>query len=216
MKTIVLGEPLYKQVYDNLKNSIINGKLKSGQKIIVSELAENLNISRTPVREAVRQLEKESLIVNEQNDLIVTKINEKEFEYLYMARILNEKEAMKNIVDNITNKQLKKIKVILQEIDVLLQQEKYEEIIEKNSDFHDEILEANPNKFLTGIIKKLRTLLFIYRANILKTPEYMKEIKEEHNRIYQALLFKNKDMCVRIMEKHLENDIKRGKQIFKK
>lgn len=214
MVGLYISQPLYQQVHENIKKSILSGKLEPGEKIIVTKLAEEFNISRTPLREALRQLEIEGLLVNEESGLHVISLNSQDFKELYQCRIILEKEIMKMVVETISEKQLEEVKELLEQADKALEDQDYMQLLDLNTKFHEKLLESSPNKRAVELVQRVRNFLLIYRAKMLRNDQFNHGINKEHKNIFEALIERNEEKVVQLVEMHLKNDEQRGSEIF--
>lgn len=214
MVVLLISQPLYQQIYENIKQSILTGKLKPGEKVVVTKLAEEFSISRTPLREALRQLEIEGLLVNEEGGLHVIKLDAQDFKELYQCRLMLEKEIMKMIVETISDKQLDEIRKLLEQADKALEEQDYLRLLEFNTKFHEKLLESSPNKRAVDLVQHVRNFLLVYRAKMLRNDQFNTRINKEHKEIFEALTERDKDKVVKTIEAHLKNDEQRGLKIF--
>lgn len=214
MVVLLISQPLYQQIYENIKQSILTGKLKPGEKVVVTKLAEEFSISRTPLREALRQLEIEGLLVNEEGGLHVIKLDAQDFKELYQCRLMLEKEIMKMIVETISDKQLDEIRKLLEQADKALEEQDYLRLLEFNTKFHEKLLESSPNKRAVDLVQHVRNFLLVYRAKMLRNDQFNTRINKEHKEIFEALTERDKDKVVKTIEAHLKNDEQRGLEIF--
>lgn len=173
-------QPLYQQIYDIIKKSILSGQLKHGEKVNVSHLAEKYNISRTPLREALRQLQIEGLLVQDQLGLSIVKLDETDFKDLYETRIMLEPQIMGLVLKAITEERLNCIEEILERAEDAFLEGNHLLLLEWNAKFHDRLLDASPNRRAVHLLKQVRSFLLLYRANILKNNEHNREILKEH------------------------------------
>lgn len=210
MTHLTISQPLYQQVYKLIKTAILNGEFKPGEKVVATQLVKKYNISRTPLREALRQLQNEGLLVKDQSGLHVVELDIKDFKDLYQCRLILEQETMQLIVDTITDNELEEIEGLLDESDRLLKQKRYLELLEINSKFHDKLLESSPNKRIVTLLQQVRSFLTLYRARILSNYKYNCEINREHREIYNAIRERNKEKAVELVAKHIKNDERRG------
>lgn len=214
MVELMISQPLYQQVYENIKKSILSGKLEAGEKIIVTKLAEEFSISRTPLREALRQLENEGLLINKESGLHVIELDVQDFKELYQCRIILEKEVMRMIVHKISETQLDEVKVLLEKADEALETQDYLRLLELNTLFHEKLLESSPNKRAVELIQRTREFLLVYRAKMVRNDRSNTGINKEHRQIFEALLERSEEKVLQIVEMHLRNDEKRGLEIF--
>lgn len=210
----MLSQPLYQQLYESLKSSILTGELKSGSKMVVTKLAKQYNISRTPMREALRQLQNEGLLVQDGPGLRVIELNIEDFIELYDCRIALEKEVMKTVTKVVNQELLMTVEKLLDKAEHALGNKEYLELLQLNTDFHDTLLKACPNKRAIQFVQQVRSLLLIYRAKILHNHEFNKEIINEHRQILESLKKGGIQDVIKQFENHLKNDVERGKKVI--
>ncbi len=214
MQSLQFTQPLYQQVYEIVKRAILEGELKPGSKVVVTQLAEKYNISRTPLREALRQLQIEGLLVQKNSGLFVIELDVNDFKELYECRVILERDIMKLVLRTITDKQLKEIDELLNLAEKALEEGDHLQLLELNAQFHDKLLEASPNSRAVQLLQQVRSFLLIYRANILKDDTHNKEILQEHRQILEALKERNEEAITKRIEDHLFNDKERGTGMF--
>jgi len=205
-----IPEPLYQQAYRELKKLIVTGKLQPGEKVIMSKLAEQYEISRTPLREALRQLQSEGLIIQEHSTMRIVEINKEDFLNLYQTRIVLEKEVIKSIVSIIPEDEFPNIEAVLAESEKAIKEGDPYKILELNTQFHEMLMNYCPNPRLIQLLNYIRSLLLIYRANINKKVKNNKEIYEEHQEILAALKSRDINRSIKVIETHMVNDQNRG------
>jgi DNA-binding GntR family transcriptional regulator len=208
------NRPLYQKVYKEIKKAILTGKIKPGSKIIESVLAQQLQISRTPLREAFRQLQKEGLLVTDNISTTVIELKKDDFEHLHKCRLVLEKEAIESVVNEITNKQIKQIDAVICKAEKALVQGDYIKALTYNSMFHELLLHCCTNVRLVQILDQIRSLQILYRANNLKFSKENMEIIHEHRKILEVVKGKNVEKVMKAMESHLTGDYKRGLSLF--
>lgn len=207
--------PLYQQVYDAVKNSILVGDIPPGSKIVVSKLAEKLGVSRTPLREALRQLQIEGLLIQDLTGSSVTSISQQDFNELCLCRLILEKELIKLVVHNLTTEQIAEAEEVINQTTKLIGTQKNMELIKLNTKFHEIIISACPNTQLRDLLNQVRSKLLLYRSIIAKDPEVNKVTTKEHMEILEAIKERNEEKAILVTEKHLLNDQIRGNLLFK-
>lgn len=207
---LTIPEPLYQQAYKELKKLIVTGKLQPGEKVIMSKLADQYKISRTPLREALRQLQSEGLIIQEHSTMRIIEINKNDFLHLYQTRIVLEKEVIKSVVTLIPEEDFPKIEVVLNESKTAIQEGDPFRILELNTQFHELLMYYCPNPRMIQLLNSVRSLLLIYRANINKKAKNNLEIYKEHKEILEALKERDIEKSIQKVETHMLNDQKRG------
>ncbi|WP_163970253.1 GntR family transcriptional regulator [Oceanobacillus halotolerans] len=211
-------QPLYQQVYEQMKKLILTGELQPGSKLSVTRLAEEYKISRTPLREALRQLQKEGLLRQEQNRTTVVELNKTDFEQLCSCRLILEKEVIKLAVNEITDSTLNKMEDLLNKSKAYIRDgDNLKNFLEVNTKFHELIIYSISNKHLTDLLNHVRSLLLIYRANIIHNKmDNSVAIIQEHENIFKALKLRDTAKAVKSIEHHLQQDKLRGDNIFRK
>ncbi|MBD1380920.1 GntR family transcriptional regulator [Metabacillus arenae] len=207
---INIVQPLYQQVYREFKKLILTGQILPGEKIVMSQLAEKYKISRTPLREALRQLQTEGLIVQDHTSMKVVELNKSDFLELFHCRLLLEKEVIRMIVTEITEDELAKVYEVLLESKKAIEAGDTFKILELNTQFHELLIMSCSNQQLAHLLNHVRSLLLIYRANINKKPQYYQEIYHEHMEIYKTVKSRDVEQSIKVIENHLLNDQKRG------
>jgi DNA-binding GntR family transcriptional regulator len=214
LDTFKQAPPLYQQVYERVRNSILTGELRPGSKVVVTKLAEEMQISRTPLREALRQLQQEGLLIQGQTCSIVVSLNQKDFEELSMCRLILEKEIIKMVVHEISDENLKEAEQFVHEAKKALSNQQQLEVLQLNAKFHQVLINACPNKQLVELLNQVRSKLLLYRANILKKEKINLETLNEHLSILEALKDRDEERAVQEIEQHSMNDQLRGNEFF--
>ena len=211
-------KPLRKQVYEVLRETILSGKLKPGEKITEVEIAEKLNVSRTPVREAIRMLELEELIVIvPQRGVFVAGVKSiKEINDIFEVRAKLEGLAAKLAAQNITEDQLKKINSYAEKIKECINDNDLQRSIEIDISFHQAIYEAANNKWLQKMLDSLFEKITRFRASSLGQEGRMKSALKEHKELCQAFDDKNGDKASKLARQHIEKARQSVVQVFEK
>jgi DNA-binding GntR family transcriptional regulator len=207
-------QPLYKQAYEALKKSILTGEISSGSRLVATQLAEKYQVSRTPLREALRLLENDGLLIQDKMGATVVQLDKNDFVELCECRLMLEKQIVELIVPKITNAQLNKIEKLLEQIEDGIGEENSIRTLELNAKFHKLLIDTCENKRLIQLLEQVRSMLILYRANIIRGSIHTKEIVQEHRSIFEAI--KNRDLESTLLhtETHLLNDKKRGIKMF--
>ncbi|WP_297281275.1 GntR family transcriptional regulator [uncultured Anaerococcus sp.] len=191
------------KVYVYLEDEIINNNLKSGDPIVETNIANILNISRTPVREALNELESDGLVVSYPGKgTFVRKITTKDIEDIYNVRTQLELLALNlsfedldiNVMRNFKNKYLK-----------LENKFSWEDARKLDYEFHDYIVSTSNNPTLSEILDKLNNQIKRYRTIASKESDRSNKTLIEHNRIIDSIISNNKESSLINLEKHLES-----------
>jgi len=192
-------------VYNKLRQGIIKGKLKPGQKMVMAELAKTLGLSETPVREAIRRLESEGYIdFTPHMGAIVTKINERELVEIYLIRIALEELATRLAGPYIAEKDIDFLNRKNHEMEVALQQGRYENLAAINKAFHLRIYKAAPFPRLYKMICNLWDTFERWPSVFSYVPERAAAAVEEHKEIIKALRAGDADQADRLIKEQKE------------
>jgi len=185
-------------IYQKIRNDIISGALKKDEKITEAKLAKKYEVSRTPIREALKQLELEYFIKNSYIFIPTTE----EYRQIFEMRILLETHALKKAAIVYTDADLEELKSYT-EID--MNQEHEDKIIATNDKFHQKIIAATRNQFILDTYQKYKSFIYLFSQTVI----YQRRpgLIEEHREIVDALFDRNIDLAVSLLETHLKNDL---------
>lgn len=215
LKGLTQSQPLYQQAYDEIKRSILTGEMSSGSRLVVTKLAEKYQVSRTPLREALRQLQKEGLLVQDHLGLKVVRLDQKDFEELCHCRLLLEKEIAEFIIHDISDETLAKAGKVLDKAEYIVKEEyDLKKFLDHNAKFHEILIHASTNKRLIQLLETVRSLLILYRAKAIVYSGKREEINKEHRTILNAFIERDLEKARIAIEEHLKNDYKRAIQSF--
>ncbi|MBS4205471.1 GntR family transcriptional regulator [Lederbergia citrea] len=191
-------------VYDEIKNAIFNGNIKRDQIITETILAQSLNTSRTPVREAVGDLLKDGLLVSvPRKGLKVREITPSEKDQIIFLRISIETEGLKKVIPFITPNQIQLLREIIElQREAMLNNNRIE-FIELDQKFHRKIIFFAEQHLLGDILLNLYDLSRLIGHQALAKSGRMEEVIEEHMQIVEALKLMNVNLATELMEKHL-------------
>ena len=190
-------EPLRIQVYKTLREAIINGGIKPGKKISELEIADKLNVSRTPVREAFHMLELEDLIIIiPQKGVFVAGIkSKKEINDIFLVRMELEGLAAALAAKNISQNQIEKLNNYINQI---------KKCIQIDISFHNIIKEASDNKWLEKNLDNLFEQITRFRAKSLGKKGRMEEALTEHKKLGIAISEGNSELAQKLAREHIQ------------
>ena len=195
-------------VYNKLRQGIIKGKLKPGQKVVMAELAKAFGLSETPVREAIRRLESEGYIdFTPHMGAIVTKIDEGELVEIYLIRIALEELATRLASPHITEKDIDFLNKKNSEMEMVIQQGRYENLAAINKAFHLRIYKAAPFPRLYKMICDLWDTFERWPSVFSYVPERAAASVEEHKKIIQALRERDMEQADRLIKEQKERTL---------
>lgn len=214
--TSSIPEPLHEQVYLRLRTSILAGKIAQGDRLTENRLAAQLQVSRTPVREAIRRLQYEGLLtLDSAAGVTPVEIALEDALHLYDCRIALEQLAVEGACRSATPTQLDSLRRILQEADGLLQQTSQADSSPAIADhalkqrdlnyaFHRLIAESSQNRWLVSILDQLANQVKLLRLQILQVPVDIEAIQSEHWQLVEAIAQHDVEAAVGYMRQHLE------------
>lgn len=204
----IFNNELSAQAYHWVKSMIISKELEPGQKIVQDRLAEDLGISRTPLRSALQMLEGEGLIESvPRKGVIVKEFTNKEVLEIYDCRMALEGTAIRLFTERATAKEVEELKTLF----VPFTQGKIDAKAYQKADakFHDTIIEGSGNNFLHKLFHQGNLLVCIDIIGLLRAPE---ETLQEHIEIIKAVENKDVDLAEHLAKEHLD----RTKQLILK
>ena len=199
--------PLRDVVFNTLRQAILKGELKPGERLMEIQLANKLGVSRTPVREAIRKLELEGLVLMiPRKGAEVAEITRQDMEDVLEVRTALEELAVKDACDHITDAQLSELKKASNEFKkALLEGKDLVTCADADMHFHDVILSATNNRRLIQMLNNLSEQMYRYRMEYLKDERTHKTLIEEHDAIRRALKKHDKVKAGAAIRVHIDN-----------
>ena len=202
-------KPLRDVVLENLRDAIITQVLKPGERLMEIQLADEMGVSRTPVREAIRKLELEGLVVMvPRKGAYVAGVSMKDIHEVYEVRSALEMLAVTLAAERITDEELNALEQqVLRESEEEAKKDgsDLDNIIYIDSSFHDIIYQAARNQRLVQFVNILQEQLQRFRAASLARPGRSKTALEEHKQIVEALSERNGELASKLAQEHIEN-----------
>lgn len=199
-------KPLREIVFETLREAIINAVLKPGERLMEIQLAEEMGVSRTPVREAIRKLELEGFVVMiPRKGAYVAGISMKDIADVFEIRAAMEGLAAALAAERITEEELESLERILVKIGEYVEKNDLEKLIEADTQFHETLFKASRNERLVQIVTILREQIQRFRTASLSTPGRMKYALEEHKKIVEAVSERNVELARALATEHIEN-----------
>ena len=207
--------PLRDVVFNTLREAILKGDLKPGERLMELQLASKLGVSRTPIREAIRMLEQEGLAVTTpRKGAEVAKMTLKDMEDVLEIRASLDEFASQLATVRITEEQLMRLKERKQDFEISVKSGNVKMIAEADVQFHDVIYEATNNPKLVTMLSNLREQIYRYRIEYLKDSATYPILIKEHEEIYQSLLERNAEAALKATTIHVENQATAVKEVI--
>ena len=202
-------KPLRDVVFETLRDAIITQVLKPGERLMEIQLADEMGVSRTPVREAIRKLELEGLVVMvPRKGAYVAGVSMKDIHEVYEVRAALEMLAVSLAAERITDEELDALeRQVLRESEEEAKDNEntLDNIVYIDTTFHDIIYQAAHNQRLVQFLNILQEQLQRFRAASLSRPGRSKTALEEHKQIIEALAERNGDLAAKLAKEHIDN-----------
>ena len=209
--------PLRDVVFNTLRQAILRGELKPGERLMEIQLANKLGVSRTPIREAIRKLELEGLVLMiPRKGAEVAEITEKSLKDVLEIRRALEDLAVRLACEKITKEELKELKKAGDEFKRVLKSQDITEVAEADVKFHDVIYMATDNPKLIQLLNNFREQMYRFRVEYLKKAEVRPQLLAEHDEIIKYITEGNKEEASRVVTRHIENQALTVQDVIRK
>ncbi len=202
---------LREEVYDSLKKSILHGKLKGGQRLIEEQLADQIGISRTPVREAFHKLERDELVTRlPKGGFAVREFTKEDVEEIFGIRSALESYAVFLATLHMTPEKISKLEKKIGETVKALKSEDNDKVVQLHTEFHDLLYQSCESRKLIDMINNFRDYFYRYRPALLRTEKSIRDSIDDHRHMLEAMKRKNPRLVEKLTRKHLA----KGKEII--
>ena len=201
--------PLRDVVFNTLRQAILRGEFKPGGRLMEIQLANKLGVSRTPIREAIRKLELEGLVIMiPRKGAEVADITEKSLRDVLEVRKALEELAVQLACEKITQEELEELEKAGENFKKVLKRSKdITEVAEADVRFHDVIYMATDNQKLIHLLNKLREQMYRYRVEYLKNPDVHEQLTQEHEEIVYHIKRREKVEATAVTCQHIDNQV---------
>jgi DNA-binding GntR family transcriptional regulator len=198
-------KPLREIIFNTLREAIIVGELKPGERLMEVQLADKMGVSRTPVREAIRKLELEGLVnMLPRKGAHVAELSMKDIMDVLEVRASLDGLATRLSTERITDEELKELKHVFVQFSNYIEKENLNGSIKKDVEFHDIIYRSSHNDKLIQISNNLREQVQRFRVIYLKDYSNQKELIKEHQDIYEAIFNKTPEIAQNMAQMHIK------------
>lgn len=192
-------------IFEKLQQAIFSGKFKSGERITEKEIAEELRVSRTPVREALYRLASTGLIkIIPHRGFLISRWSSREIKDVIELRIALEVFAVKLAIQRILPNEINELKILVAKMEKAVKRKDIMKASQLNSLFHDKIILASKNKEFSEVTEPIKNKIYHFRIISISTPNRLEESLKEHKDILNALINKNIKLAQRLMSKHIQ------------
>ena len=198
--------PLRDVVFNTLRKAILTGELKPGERLMEIHLANQLGVSRTPIREAIRKLELEGLVnMIPRRGAEVAQITEKSLKDVLEVRRALDALCAELACDRITEDEKLKLRRACEDFEAATATGDVTTIAEADVALHDIIVEATGNQRLIQLINNLSEQMYRYRFEYIKDENQHKRLVEEHKMIYESIAGHDREKAAQAAKIHIDN-----------
>lgn len=215
------SKSLHQQTYEALRSSILSGQLAPGDRLVETQLAQQLQVSRTPIREAIRQLQREGLVKADGGGLRVTAISALDAMQLYDCRLALEALSVVEACQHATQEQIDRLAHYVTEAEDLLtlkntrslnldahtdrstQPPLADRLLDLDYHFHRLIAEGANNSWLVFLLDQVFDKMALLRIETTRHDPGVLEVRLEHRRIYQAIAKRDRTAAAEAIQGHL-------------
>ncbi|MDR1017804.1 MAG: GntR family transcriptional regulator [Lachnospiraceae bacterium] len=198
--------PLRDVVFITLREAILKGELQPGERLMEVKLANQLGVSRTPIREAIRMLQLEGLVLMvPRKGAEVSEISEQNLEDVLEVREALEELSVKLACERMTDEDYENLDIAEQNFQKVIENGDLMSITEADVHFHDVINEASRNQKLIGLLNNFREQMYRFRIEYLKREEVRPSLVNEHNELIEALKARDVEKSGVIIKEHIKN-----------
>ena len=199
-------KPLRELVCENIRQAIIDGTFSPGERLMEIQLADEMGVSRTPVREAIRKLELEGLVVMiPRRGTYVADISIKDITEIYEVRTCLDVLAAGLAAERITDEELEQLNTYMNEIGKHVVNRDMDKIVELDIAFHNVLYTASRNDRLASIVSNLREQLTGIRGRSMSYPGRLVETMDEHRALVDSIAARNVEAAQAAARVHIEN-----------
>lgn len=203
---------LTEKVYQNLRSDILSGTFRDREELRETALAKTYGVSRTPVREAIRQLALEGLVDTIPNrGAYVHNIHGKDVKDVYAIRSLLEGLAARWAVENITDEQIEAMEEVLYMSEYYRKKELWEQVYVCDNKFQDLMYAASGSHLLEHMLRTFHEYVQQVRKSALQDEKRAKSSFEEHAAILEAIKSRKADEAADLAKQHIDNAVESWK-----
>lgn len=197
-------KPLGEVVFDYLRNAILSGDLKPGERLMEISLAEQLGVSRTPVREAIRKLELENFVeMIPRKGAYVAQLKPKDILDILEIRALFDGYAAAAAAEKMSDDEVKLLSVTLDKFNKAVAKGDKQAMIETDNRFHDQMIQATKNRKLIEIVNSLQDQFQRFRIIYFNEFDSYDVMQSSHQELYDAIARRDTRSAREKAEQHI-------------
>ena len=196
------------QIFNRIRDDILSGNYTPGEELKEATLGKQLGVSRTPVREAIRKLELEGLVLMiPRKGAEVAEITEKNLRDVLEVRCALEELAVQLACDRINQEEIHELHAAAARFEQMFDSDDITSIAQADEAFHDVIFQATDNERLIQLLNNLREQMYRYRIEYLKKKECYPQLIAEHEELITKITHHEKQEATKIMCRHIDNQV---------
>ncbi len=201
--------PLRDVVFNTLRKAILTGQLKPGERLMEVHLANKLGVSRTPIREAIRKLELEGLVIMiPRRGAEVAQITEKSLKDVLEVRRALDVLCIELACERITAEEIENLQAACKEFEQATRGKDTSVIAKADVNLHDIIVQATGNQRLQQLVNNLAEQMYRYRFVYIKDDSQHEKLIAEHKEILESIMERNKERAAKAAKIHIDNQEK--------
>lgn len=207
-RSLQRSQSLHEQTYQALRTVILSGELAAGERLVETQLAEVFNVSRTPIREAIRQLQRENLVASDPNGALrVAQLSVSDAIHLYDCRIALEQISVTEACEHATQSHLEALEQVIHQAEKQLNQPSHQltnfQLLHMDHQFHRLVAESSGNPWLMNLLDQVFDKMALLRIRTLQHNPRVLEICHEHQKIFVAIANRNPQAAIASIQDHL-------------
>ncbi len=212
MEKLLTGETsLAEEITSILRSRIITGEYEMGEKLIENKIAKELKVSRTPVRDAFKELTKDGLVEYVPNKGCFAKgFSKKDMADIYKVRTAVEQLAIEMAIENKDEETMQKLREQLEVINFYTEQKMSDRLLQANEEFHNLIYQMTKSRFIVQVLKSYQDYVHLARKSTLSKETNLPEIYQEHVQILETLEAGDIERAKEVDAKHLAGSAHRA------
>lgn len=202
------SKSLHEQTYQAIRTSILLGDLAPGERLVETQLAQRLQVSRTPIREAIRQLQKDGLVSSDgMGGLQVMTISAADAAQLYDCRLALEQLSVSGACLQANEAQVQQLQSYVLQAETLMRDPPADlnvmQLLDLDYGFHRQIAESSGNRWLVSILEQVFDKMMLLRVQTTRHNPEVLEIRIEHRQIYEAIAQRQTEAALAAIQEHL-------------
>lgn len=204
------------KIFELLRNRILNDEYENGQKLNELTLSKELKISRTPIREALKQLELEGLVESIPNKGVYVKgFSPRDIDDLFEIRSSLEGLAIQMAIERMNDEYLNKIKEVFELMEFYTSKNDLEKINDLNILYHETLYQATQSQYFEQLLKDVHYYVSMTSRHSIKQPARLESSLNEHRKIYDAIMARDKELAKNTIQNHIRKTQALVKEYYK-